>query len=82
MWLPWIRQILCQLMDGKDDIWAACLTNIIYLPDCQLIVEGEIVRRRVLVSMQVLFDLGWHGLHTAIIKGSVIDNGINERALC
>jgi hypothetical protein len=32
--------------------------------------------------MQVLFDLGWHRLHTAIIEGSVVDNGINERALC
>ncbi len=34
------------------------------------------------MSMQVLFDLGWHGLHTAIVEGSVVDNGINERALC
>ncbi len=34
------------------------------------------------MSMQVLFDLGWHKLHTAIVKGSVVDNGINEHALC
>ncbi len=34
------------------------------------------------MSMQVLFDLGWHRLPTAIVKGSIVDNGINERALC
>ncbi len=34
------------------------------------------------MSMQVLFDLGWHGLHTGIVEGSIVDNGINERVLC
>ncbi len=34
------------------------------------------------MSIQVLFDLGWHGLPTAIVEGSIVDNGINERTLC
>ena len=82
MWLPQISRILCQLMDSKGNIGAACLANIILLLNCRLIVEGKVVRCRVLVSVQVLFDLGWYGLHVVIVKGSVVDSGILERTLC
>jgi hypothetical protein len=72
---------LGNLVHSIHDIWARGLSQVVQLANNRAVVEIQINRRRIFVSMKQLSDFFWDRLSLGIIQANILDDGVNESLL-
>jgi hypothetical protein len=81
MRLPWIRQILCNLMSRVDDVASCGLSEVVQLANNRMVVQVKVERRCMLESMELHGDLCRDWFHLNIGQLDISNDGINEGTL-
>ena len=71
-------------MDGKQDVWASSLSQVVGFASNRAIVEVEVTvgeRWRILVVMKNDRRLGWYRLGVSISNVDIINDRVNKSTL-
>ncbi len=78
MFLPWISQVLGNLMGSIHDIWSYDLGNIVQFSYDGVVVEVEVKFGGILECMQMQGCLCWYGLGMICLYSYIFYDRVNE----